>query len=57
MQSAVDSGIPLRQILALPVVIKIARMKVQLYDKPNKLQEYFKDLEKEIISEFQGLAE
>ncbi len=57
MRNAIDAGIPLRRMISLPVVMRIARMKVQPYDKPNKLLQLFRDLEKEIIKEFQGLAE
>ncbi len=56
MQGAIDSGVPLRQIIGLPVVNKIARMKVQAQDKPKVLEKYFKDLEKEMHSEFGALS-
>ncbi|MFX1581428.1 MAG: V-type ATP synthase subunit A, partial [Promethearchaeota archaeon] len=52
MRQAIDDGIPLRRIIALPVVGKIARMKVQPHDDQNAMQQYFKDLENEINNEF-----
>jgi V/A-type H+-transporting ATPase subunit A len=52
MRKAIDAGIPLRRIIALPVVGKIARMKVQPHEDPNVMQQYFKDLESEINNEF-----
>ncbi len=52
MRQAIDDGIPLRRIIALPVVGKIARMKVQPHEDQNTMQQYFKDLENEINNEF-----
>ena len=52
MHQAIDAGIPLRQIIALPVVGKIARMKVQPHEDANVMLQYFKDLESEINNEF-----
>jgi V/A-type H+-transporting ATPase subunit A len=56
MQRSVNAGIPLRRIIGLAVVNKIARMKVQPQDKPQALLKYFKDLEKEVQSEFSALS-
>ncbi|MFX1474335.1 MAG: V-type ATP synthase subunit A [Promethearchaeota archaeon] len=56
MRRAVDAGVPLRRIIGLSVVNKLARMKVQPQDKPQALEKYFKDLEKEIQSEFSSLS-
>ncbi len=55
MQRAIDDGIPLRRIIALPVVGKIARMKVQPHEDANSMLQYFKDLESEINNEFMSL--
>jgi V/A-type H+-transporting ATPase subunit A len=52
MRQAIDEGIPLRRIIGLPVVGKIARMKVQPHENQNDMQQYFKDLETEINNEF-----
>ena len=52
MRQAIDGGIPLRSIIALPVVGKIARMKVQPHEDQNAMVQYFKDLESEINNEF-----
>ena len=52
MRQAIDAGIPLRSIIALPVVGKIARMKVQPHEDANVMLQYFKDLESEINNEF-----
>jgi V/A-type H+-transporting ATPase subunit A len=55
MQKAIDEGIPLRRIIALPVVGKIARMKVQPHDQPDTMAQYFQDLETEINKEFTSI--
>jgi V/A-type H+-transporting ATPase subunit A len=55
MQKSIDEGIPLRRIIALPVVGKIARMKVQPHDKPDSMLQYFQDLETEISKEFASI--
>jgi V/A-type H+-transporting ATPase subunit A len=55
MQKAIDEGIPLRQIIALPVVGKIARMKVQPHDQPDSMAQYFQDLQTEITKEFTSI--
>ncbi len=52
MRQAIDEGIPLRRIIALPVVGKIARMKVQPHEDVKVMEQYFKDLENEINNEF-----
>jgi len=52
MRQAIDEGIPLRRIIALPVVGKIARMKVQPHEDAKVMEQYFKDLENEINNEF-----
>jgi V/A-type H+-transporting ATPase subunit A len=52
MRQAIDSGIPLRQIIDLPVVGKIARMKVQPHEDSEAMQKYFQDLQNEISEEF-----
>jgi V/A-type H+-transporting ATPase subunit A len=55
MQKAIDEGIPLRRIIALPVVGKIARMKVQPHDQPDSMEQYFQDLQTEITKEFTSI--
>lgn len=55
MGQAIDSGIPLRQIIALPVVGKIARMKVQPHEDQDAMLNYFQDLENELNEEFISL--
>jgi len=55
MQKAIDEGIPLRRIIALPVVGKIARMKVQPHDQPDSMAQYFQDLQTEITKEFTSI--
>lgn len=55
MRQAIDEGISLRRIIALPVVGKIARMKVQPHDKRDAMLTYFADLENEIKNEFSSL--
>ncbi|MHA2315049.1 MAG: V-type ATP synthase subunit A [Candidatus Hermodarchaeia archaeon] len=55
MQKAIDEGIPLRRIIALPVVGKIARMKVQPHDQPDSMAQYFQDLQTEINKEFTSI--
>jgi V/A-type H+-transporting ATPase subunit A len=52
MKQAVDAGVPLRRILALPVVGKIARMKVQPHDNAQEMLGNFKGIEEEIRDEF-----
>ncbi|MFW9985636.1 MAG: V-type ATP synthase subunit A, partial [Candidatus Odinarchaeota archaeon] len=52
MRQAIDEGTALRRIIALPVVGKIARMKVQPHENPDAMLKYFQDLEKEINNEF-----
>jgi V/A-type H+-transporting ATPase subunit A len=52
MMQAIDEGILLRRIIALPVVGKIARMKVQPHENPDAMLKYFQDLESEINKEF-----
>ncbi len=55
MGQAIDDGIPLRRIIALPVVGKIARMKVQPHDKLEAMLKYFQDLEADINKEFMSI--
>ncbi|MFX1343298.1 MAG: V-type ATP synthase subunit A [Promethearchaeota archaeon] len=55
MQKAIDEGIPLRRIIALPVVGKIARMKVQPHDQPDSMAQYFQNLQTEITKEFASI--
>ncbi len=55
MQKAIDEGIPLRRIIALPVVGKIARMKVQPHDQPDLMAQYFQNLQTEITKEFASI--
>lgn len=52
MIQAIDEGTALRRIIALPVVGKIARMKVQPHENPDAMLKYFQDLENEINNEF-----
>ena len=55
MRQAIDDGIALRNIIALPVVGKIARMKVQPHDDKKTMVEYFKGLETDINNEFMSI--
>ena len=55
MQKAIDEGVPLRRIIALPVVGKIARMKVQPHDQPDSMAQYFQNLQTEITKEFASI--
>lgn len=55
MQKAIDEGAPLRRIIALPVVGKIARMKVQPHDQPDSMAQYFQNLQTEITKEFTSI--
>ena len=55
MQKSIDEGIPLRRIIALPVVGKIARMKVQPHDQPDSMAQYFQNLQTEITKEFASI--
>ena len=55
MRQAIDEGITLRNIIALPVVGKIARMKVQPHDDRKAMVEYFKELETDINNEFKSI--
>lgn len=55
MQKSIDEGIPLRRIIALPVVGKIARMKVQPHDQPDSMAQYFQNLQTEITKEFTSI--
>jgi len=55
MRQAIDDGAPLRNIIALPVVGKIARMKVQPHDDHKAMVEYFKGLETDINTEFMSI--
>lgn len=55
MRQAIDEGIPLRRIISLPVVGKIARMKVQPHEDQNAMLQYFKDLESDINNEFMSI--
>lgn len=55
MQKAIDEGVPLRRIIALPVVGKIARMKVQPHDEPDSMAQYFQNLQTEITKEFASI--
>jgi len=48
----VEAGVPLRRIIALPVVGKIARMKVQPHDNLQEMLGNFKGIEEEIRDEF-----
>jgi V/A-type H+-transporting ATPase subunit A len=52
MKQAIDDGIALRNIIALPVVGKIARMKVQPHDDKKVMVQYFKELETDINNQF-----
>jgi V/A-type H+-transporting ATPase subunit A len=52
MKQAVEAGVPLRRIIALPVVGKIARMKVQPHDNLQEMLRNFKGIEEEIRDEF-----
>jgi len=52
MKQAVEAGVPLRRIIALPVVGKIARMKVQPHDNLQEMLGNFKGIEEEIRDEF-----
>jgi V/A-type H+-transporting ATPase subunit A len=52
MKQAVEAGVSLRRILALPVVGKIARMKVQPHDNAQEMLGNFKGIEEEIRDEF-----
>ena len=55
MRQAIDDGTALRNIIALPVVGKIARMKVQPHDDKKAMVEYFKGLETDINNEFKSI--
>jgi len=57
MRQAVEAGIPLRRIIGLPVVGKIARMKVQPYENREEMLQYFKELQKEIEEEFASIEQ
>jgi len=57
MRQAVEAGIPLRRVIGLPVVGKIARMKVQPYDKHEEMLQYFKELQREIEEEFASIEQ
>jgi len=52
MKQAVEAGVPLRRVIALPVVGKIARMKVQPHDDLQDMLGNFKGIEEEIRDEF-----
>lgn len=55
MRKAIDVGVSLRQIIALPVVGKIARMKVQPYENPEEMVKYFEELAQETQDEFREI--
>ncbi len=55
MRKAIDSGVALRRIIALPVVGKIARMKVQPHENLKEMVNYFQAIQQEIQQEFQQL--
>ena len=55
MRQSIDDGTPLRNIIALPVVGKIARMKVQPHEDNKVMVEYFKGLETDINNEFMSI--
>jgi V/A-type H+-transporting ATPase subunit A len=55
MKEAIDSGISLRQIIALPIVGKIARMKVQPHDDHDEMIKFFDTIHKELLDEFHSI--
>ncbi|MFX0170178.1 MAG: V-type ATP synthase subunit A [Candidatus Hodarchaeota archaeon] len=55
MRQAIDEGMALRNIVALPVVSKIARMKVQPHEDKKAMVQYFKELETDINNEFMSI--
>ncbi|MFW9830301.1 MAG: V-type ATP synthase subunit A [Candidatus Thorarchaeota archaeon] len=55
MRQSIDAGISLRKIISLPVVGKIARMKVQPHENHDAMLQHFTDLENEIKNEFISL--
>jgi V/A-type H+-transporting ATPase subunit A len=55
MKEAIDSGISLRQIIALPIVGKIARLKVKPHDNNEEMIKFFEAIYKDLRSDFKSI--
>ncbi|MFX0069191.1 MAG: V-type ATP synthase subunit A [Promethearchaeota archaeon] len=56
MRRSIDRGVSIKDILELPVIERIARMKIVPYEDRKKMQQTFNEIEKEVDNQFSELV-